>query len=235
MRFLVVIFWWCVLASVYAGGSMPATGSDVFLRSGPLAISKEGYNLIINYEVGGGPSYYNRYLQRPTWPGGASGVTIGIGYDLGYNTKAQIASDWRELPADTIARLQSVAGLKGSEAKYRLKTVSSILIPWGVAEKVYKERTIPRFATITERSYQGTSTLHPHVQGAMLSWVFNRGGGISSSSRDREKRNIRSFIPSQVRKLPAEFRASKRLWVGKGLDGLLSRREAEARLIESSL
>ena len=31
-----------------------------------------------------------------------------------------------------------------------------------------------------------------------------------------------------------QLRAMKRLWVGKGLDGLIARREAEARLVEQS-
>ena len=213
-----------------------ATSPRVFMEAGPLGISREGYNLIIKHEVGGGASYYNRYLKRPSWPGGASGVTIGIGYDLGYNSRSRIAQDWQGISASTLARLQSCAGVKGSSAKRKLNGVRSVVIPWDLAKRVYETRTMPRFGALVERAYPGTATLHPHIQGAMLSWGFNRGTGISlSSSRDREKRAIRAAIPSHVERLPAQFRSSKRLWYGRGLDGLISRREDEAVLIETSL
>ena len=48
-------------------------------------ISDKAFKLIIKYEVGGGEAYYNKYLKKPSWPGAFSGVTIGVGYDLGYN------------------------------------------------------------------------------------------------------------------------------------------------------
>lgn len=217
------------------GGVVKKTqpSGDVFLRSAPLSISKEGYNLILKYEVGGGPAYYSRFLARPTWPGGASGVTIGVGYDLGYNSRAQIASDWRDLPSSVISRLQSAAGVKGDAARRLTPTLHSISIPWDMAERVYLRNTVPRFAKLTESAYPGTATMHPHAQGSMLSWVFNRGEGITSSSRDTEKRAMRVDIPEHVERLPKHFRDSKRLWVGRGMDGLLLRREDEARLIES--
>lgn len=210
-----------------------AGGADVYLKSESLSLSKEGYNLILKHEVGGGAAYYSRFLARPCWPGGASGVTIGVGYDLGYNTRSQIAADWSMLSPALIARLQTCAGVKGDAARRLNKTMQSVSIPWDLAERVYRSRTIPRFARLTEAAYKGTSQMHPHAQSAMLSWVFNRGEGISSSSRDIEKRAMRADIPKNVRKLPGHFRASKRIWVGRGLDGLIRRREDEARLIEA--
>ena len=222
---------------ILSSASIPRTPkSNVFLEAGGLKISREGYQLILDHEVGGGASYYSRYLAKPTWPGGASGVTIGVGYDLGYNSRSQIAKDWHMLSSDIVSRLQAVAGVKGQAARYKVSALRGIAIPWDYANEVYQKSTIPRFAALTEKAYTGTKTLHPHIQGSMLSWVFNRGSGISSSSsRDREKRAIRSAIPTQPESLPSQFRASKRLWLGKGLDGLLRRREDEALLIESAL
>lgn len=206
-----------------------------FLKSGGLEISKEGYQLILNHEVGGGPVYYTKALQRPCYPGGASGVTIGVGYDLGYNTREQIDTDWAMLPADTRSRLKACAGAKGAAAQRLIPSVRSIIIPWDAARQVFDKNTIPRFAKITLRSYPGTDKLHPHIQSAHLSWVFNRGGGITNSSRDLEKRLIRRDTPNNPRLLPGHYRASKRIWAGKGLDGLLRRREDEARLVEAGL
>ena len=48
-------------------------------------ISKKAIELIIKHEVGGRAVYEKRY-QKPIWAGGDSGVTIGLGYDVGYVT-----------------------------------------------------------------------------------------------------------------------------------------------------
>jgi GH24 family phage-related lysozyme (muramidase) len=230
MKFIALLL---VMTSAGLGmAPVPAlASSDVFLRAEPLAISKEAYNLIIKHEVGGGPAYYNRYLIRPAYVSENSGITIGIGYDLRFNTKAQIAADWRELSPEVIKRLQAVSGVKGTRTMAR--TLQTVVIPWDIAQKVYQERTIPRFSKLTEKAYPGTATLHPHEQGAMLSWVFNRGEGISkTSSRDIEKRLMRRDIPGAPQNLPSHFRSSKRIWASSGLDGLLRRREDEARVCE---
>ena len=46
--------------------------------------------------------------------------------------------------------------------------------------------------------------------------------------------NIKNLIPKKdYKKIAKEFRNMKRIWIGKNLDGLLERREAEAKLVES--
>jgi hypothetical protein len=45
----------------------------------------------------GGLAYYERVIkERPVWPGYASGITIGCGYDLGHHHAQQFESDWAE-------------------------------------------------------------------------------------------------------------------------------------------
>jgi GH24 family phage-related lysozyme (muramidase) len=39
----------------------------------------------------------------------------------------------------------------------------------------------------------------------------------------------------KITDIPAQIRSMKRLWVGKGLDGLIKRREGEAALFEEGL
>ena len=58
-------------------------------------LTDEGRALLYEFEVGGGQRYYERFLARPTWPGFASGVTVGVGYDCGYNSAEVILQDWR--------------------------------------------------------------------------------------------------------------------------------------------
>ncbi len=58
-----------------------------------LTISRKGLKQLVKHEISSG-AYYKKSLSHPIWPGGASGITIGIGYDLGYNSAQQIRKDW---------------------------------------------------------------------------------------------------------------------------------------------
>lgn len=204
------------------------------IPAGPLSISPEASNLIVEFETGG-KAYYQSRLQRPSWPGGASGVTVGIGYDVGYNSRAAVIVDWKALPEGSRNALASAAGVKGVAAKSRASALKWIIVPWSEAESLFVSNTMPRFGSMTATAFPGVVGKHGHVQGAMLSIVFNRGASMSGSTRS-EMRNIRGHVAAgRVRSIPGEVRAMKRLWVGKGLPGLLRRRDAEAKLIESSL
>ena len=221
MKWLLSLF----AASALHGDSIPA---------GPLRISPEARALIVEFETGG-QAYYRKALAKPTWPGGASGVTVGIGYDVGYNTRAAVLSDWKALPEGSRNALASAAGVKGAAAKPRASALKWIVVPWETAEAVFVTNTMPRFGLMTSTSFSGITTKHGHVQGSLLSIVFNRGASMSGDSR-REMRSIRSYVAAgNIRAIPGQIRSMKRLWYGKGLDGLLRRREAEARLVERSL
>lgn len=203
------------------------------IPAGPLRISPEGKALIVEFETGG-KSYYQKRLAKPSWPGGASGVTVGIGYDVGYNTRAQILSDWKSLPEGHRNALASAAGIKGVAAKSRASALKWIAVPWEAAETVFVAKTMPRFGGYASTAFPGITGKHGHVQGALLSIVFNRGPGMAGDSR-REMRSIRSHVASgNIKAIPGQIRSMKRLWYGKGLDGLLRRRDAEARLVERS-
>ncbi|WP_041358191.1 hypothetical protein [Nitrobacter hamburgensis] len=76
-------------------------------------VSQAAFDLIVELEVSGEGAYNKRY-RRPTRPGGASGITIGIGYDCGYSAAAQIRSDWGEvLPAAMVVELVPGSGRAG--------------------------------------------------------------------------------------------------------------------------
>jgi len=196
------------------------------------------YDLIIEYEVGG-KSYYNKRLAKPTYPGGASGVTIGIGYDLGYKNHAQFKNDWGDiLDAKTFSRLDKQIGKKRDDAKAAVSSLRDIKISWNDAEKVFRTVTLPRFVQRTKRAFPGSANLHPVVFGVLVSLVFNRGGSMRGGSR-KEMAAIRDIIASgkadgkTYKQIASEIRSMKRLWRNKGLDGLLKRRDAEAKLIDS--
>jgi hypothetical protein len=197
-------------------------------------LSQKALDLIIKHEVGGGESYYNKYLQNPTWPKGQSGVTIGIGYDIGYNSLEEFTKDWKGKISDSdFDRLSKALGKKMTTASVLVKTLKDISIPWVKALEVFEDKTIPRFVKETLKAFPNADSLHPDAFGALISIVFNRGASISGSSRI-EMLRIRELISSKDYKAIAkEVRNMKRLWENKGLDGLLKRREEEAKLIES--
>lgn len=205
-------------------------------------ISPASFDLIVRFEVGGGRKYFEKFLARPTWPGGASGVTIGIGYDLGYESIFMV--DWSSfLSADQLARLSRCLGKTGSRAKQALSGVRDIVIAWEDALEVFNERTLPQEIRNTLKTFPGADTKLPaNAFGSLVSLVFNRGTEIDDSDRRKEMREIRSIIKSPLpqrdmcRAIAMELRRMKRLWHDNPeSDGdLVDRREAEAKLIEQA-
>lgn len=189
--------------------------------------SKRALDLILEFEG---------FDQPSRWPGGASGITIGVGYDLGYVTRDEFSRDWSpHLTTDAILRLSEVVGKKGESAHLRAGAFTDIHIPKEAAIQVFMERTLPKFIDQTAKAFEGSTSLPKDAFGALVSLVFNRGTAMQGSTRI-EMRQIRDSIkagnPSQV---PNAIRQMKRLWVGRNLDGLLRRRDAEADLFDSAL
>ena len=133
-------------------------------------------------------------MRIPTWPGGESGVTIGIGYDLGFTSKQQIEADWDPfLEKPERAALAAVQGAKGAVAGQLARGLRHIRIPLAAAEPVFYASTLPRFARITRDAFPGVEKLPLDAQGALLSLVFNRGASCAGERR-REMRAIRDEL-----------------------------------------
>ena len=236
--------------SMVGAGQPPVGIAAVAALPSPDALvallSLRSRELIVSYETGG-KDYYNHVIaERPIWPGGASGVTIGCGYDLGYNSKSDFKDDWRRhLGASDFALLERTIGLTGAAAKTALGKVGHIRIPWGVALDVFDVTTLPKFTVLTfERLPElldlVNAGLHGNCVGALVSLVFNRGASFrKAGDRYREMRAIRQAIQTgtsaSLGEIPRHLRDMKRIWRNKGLDGLLARREDEAKLFERGL
>lgn len=196
-----------------------------------LTISRKGLEQLIQHEISS-KAYYNRNLKHPVWPGGGSGVTIGIGYDLGYNRVSQIRNDWRGMIADVdIEKLTEVSGLKGDEAKKALSRVNFVSITFDSAKQVFSESTLPRYAASARKAYPGIELLLPDAQAALLSLVYNRGTSMSGARR-KEMAAIKPLVKQQdYHAIAEQIQMMKRLWEGRGLSGLLKRRDDEAELV----
>jgi GH24 family phage-related lysozyme (muramidase) len=178
--------------------------------------------------------------SRPGWPGGQSGVTIGFGYDLGYATVDQFESDWGErIGPDAGERLRAVVGLRALRARNRIGKLADIRVSRNVAEQVFDTRTLPLYELRTAQAFPGVEALPENVRGALVSLVYNRGTSMvdkSPNDRRREMRAIREAVAAgDLAEIVAQMRAMKRLWEGKGLGGLIARREKEAQLVESAM
>jgi hypothetical protein len=207
-----------------------------------LLVSEKAIDKIIEWEVSDRRTY-EKNLIHPTWPGGASGVTIGLGYDCGYYSPETIANDWRGLLSDAdIKLLQFTSGHHGEAARLQLPAVRHITVPWDAASKVFHQVSVPKYARFTAKAYPGIERLPADAQGAMLSITFNRGvPDPKQPDRFRELFQIKTIladsltIPDMLEQIAQRIQSSKRLWVGKGLDGLLSRRDEEARLVRQAV
>jgi GH24 family phage-related lysozyme (muramidase) len=199
-------------------------------------ISKKATDLIIQHEVGG-RAYYEKKLQAPIWAGGESGVTIGMGYDLGYNSEKQFMADWSgAINLNFINALRPTIGIKGPQAKAMLKgEILNVRIPYNTAYEVFVKSSLPRYYAMTKKIYPNMDLLNDDTKGALVSVVYNRGNRLEGDSR-AEMRAIVDLIAKQdYEGIAEQIEKSKRLWENKGLDGLVKRRESEADLILQSL
>jgi GH24 family phage-related lysozyme (muramidase) len=217
-----------------------------FTRALPSSrqISKRASALIISSEVSGIAQYEHRF-RRPTWPGGSSGVTIGIGYDLGFVGQRQFSADWTDyLDSGVCRELSECCGLYGEPARIALLNVSRIDIPWPLANRQYEERIQPQRIGETEAVLQNSDLLSADSLGALVSLVYNRGaaGFLIPPAKDpagrfREMRNIRELMQAKrFSEIPAQLLAMQRLWQRTpGGEGLVLRRKLEAQLFSLGL
>lgn len=200
-------------------------------------LSPQARELLLKYEVGGGRSYYEKYLSKFTWPGGASGPTIGIGIDCAYYKPEELRIIFSFLPKNQVELICGAYGKTGEDGKIYTRTLraAGIEVGWNDAIKIFENQTWTKFSSLAEKVFPGLDQLCSNAYGAIVSLIFNRGGSLKGDSR-LEMRNIKNLISNKnYKQIANEIRKMKRIWVGKGLDGLLERRDAEADLIETCI
>lgn len=202
-------------------------------------ISQAAVDLIVAEEVSSKAAYEKHY-RHPEWPGGASGITIGIGYDVGAGVKdrAQLIADWSgKIPTNMIDMLVPCIGVTGQRAHGMLEAVSGVDVPWDAAMAVFETVDIPRWYGICSRALPNFEMLSPDCKGALVSLAYNRGPSFAQDGdRAREMRAIKQhMIDKDFAKIPDEFRSMKRLWANTGQPGLLERRDREAALFDVGL
>jgi hypothetical protein len=195
-----------------------------------MNLSQRGIKSIIAWETGG-EAYYDR---NPEWPGEQSGITIGVGWDLGHTSATETARAWSpHLDSNTLAALVGVSGRKGAEAQTVLPHVRHLVVPWAAAMAVFEAVTLPTWYLRTLRIYPQAEELPGDCTAALVSLVFNRGASLTGERR-REMANIQALLKTgNFKEIPNQFREMVRLWPNS--KGLRRRRGEEADLFQSGI
>jgi hypothetical protein len=191
-------------------------------------LGSPGVTFITRLEIGSPKRYRDRY-RHPEWPGEKSGITIGIGYDLQFCTRAQFEAEWVGVPKASVDRLAAAFQQVGS------KTLCSSLVdldfPFDLAMKVFINRTLPSYLAKTRSIYPQVDALRPAQRSALVSLIYNRGAKLDGDSR-REMRTIQSLLAAgDLDSVSTQIEAMERLW--PDTPGLVQRRHDEAKLWRS--
>lgn len=195
----------------------------------------EAVTFIAREEVGS-RAQYDAQSTHPSWPGGDSGVTIGVGYDLGYQTR--LVQDWQDLlTKEDLLALMPALGCIRQTAEAMAGRVQHITIPWHAAWNGYVRRTLPEQVALTRATFKSDKPLPPFCFGALVSLVYNRGPSTidsSGSDRRREMREMRAAVSNgEFDKVPDLLLSMRRLWPQGS--GLIGRREREAAMFAEGL
>lgn len=226
------------------GAYWPSEAATVAVQQpSSLLIAQEAFDAIVREEVTGRATYEKKYMS-PIWPGGGSGITIGIGYDVGAGPSSieELRRDWRGKISDAmIDRLALGLHVTGQAAK-NLLPMDSVVVPWDKAIDVFANTTLPKYYRMAANGLPNFEKLNPTCKGVLVSLVYNRGASFSRqhdpetdpTDRYREMRAIRSaMVHEDYAAIPSELRSMKRLW--PNMAGLVNRRENEALMFERGL
>jgi len=207
------------------------------IQSKTMIVSLRSIDFIIQEEITSKDNYIRLY-NHPVWPQGDSGITIGIGYDLGYHSSKQILEDWNMLPVNDLSLLLTAAGKTGAMAQSLLKgntMLRSVSIPYETAVRVFLGKSLPRFARSALKIYPGLDQLEPDAVGAIISMVYNRGSSLEGERRKEMKAIVPLVANKDYSGIAAQIEASKRLWIGSATPGVVARREKEAALVRGAV
>jgi hypothetical protein len=206
------------------------------LKPSDTPISDKAFNMIVMFEVSSQAAYEAKY-QPPTWPGGASGVTIGIGYDVGYVSQQLLWQDWQGAISDAmINALLPAVGVRGAAAQGLAQSLrTSVTVPWTPAITVHRTKVIPKWIALVQKYLPNTDKLDGDSLGALVSLTYNRGASFDQAGdRFTEMRNIKTDMTSEkFADIPGQIRSMKRLW--PTVRGLQIRRDSEAALFQAGL
>lgn len=202
-----------------------------------MQISAKAFQFIVAQEDGS-ETYYDRTESHFDWPGGSSGPTVGVGYDLGYVTVNECVNDWTGIVTpDTINKMIEGCGMTANRAHIFVQNMrTEVSITWAQAMQEFSDREIPKWEHRMELALPNWGLLSPDCKGALLSLGYNRGtaGFLSNLPRFREMYQIREAMGAgKLPLIPGLIRAMVRIWPSSS--DLRRRRVLEAQLFAEGL
>jgi Phage-related lysozyme (muraminidase) len=186
-------------------------------RKNPMAmkVSESGLRFIWCEE------YRKSVSEYLHWPGGASGVTIGAGYDLGCRTRSKIISDLTAIGVNpaTSSVVAAGAGLKGEQARLFVKAHRG--------EIILNEEMGVKLLQLVLKEYESNVRalvkvkLKQNEYDALVSFAYNPGG--------RLKRVAKMVNQGDIKAAMSEITAANSSG-GQVLPGLVKRRKNETDL-----
>lgn len=160
--------------------------------------------------------------NRLHWPGGASGVTLGPGYDMRDRSRAEVEQKLRsiKIPSDLATKAAAGAGLRGEAARKFARDNKNLVNLTDDQQSRLLQVNLPSYEAIVRRGIHVSLTQNEFD--ALVSFVYNPGRGwpgVRAAINSGDKRKAVGIIEEQVR--------SK----GKVLRGLVKRRHDEAMLL----
>jgi hypothetical protein len=209
----------------------------------PLAT--DGVAFIAKEETGG-LSYFEAVTRWPHFPGAASGITIGVGYDLRFHTEPNFRQLWEpHLSPDVLDELAQDIGKPGTKKRADELKKMGIEVPFKAAWPVFTQDILPRYYRETLKIYPSMERLPELCRSVLVSLVFNRGAALKGSRRT-EMRKIRDILQqaddfnlnkpirkSLLQEVENQLVSMQRLWPPSS--GLIKRRQAEANLWRQGL
>jgi GH24 family phage-related lysozyme (muramidase) len=196
--------------------------------------SQAAFDLIVT-EEDADANYYARHYTHFDWPEGASGPTVGIGYDCGYVTADEARADWTGiLLPDQVDAIVAACGLKGEAAQHFVVLHgASVTITWDQALAEFRQREMPKWEAHVRAALPNTDKLNGNQFGVLVSVSYNRGASYDlPGPRYAEMRAIKAHMAALAfDQIPAEILSMRRLWPQGG--DLWRRRGHEAALFSA--
>lgn len=211
--------------------SILSDASIELFKAANLPIGLESFEELIADE-NTSEKYYEQRYRKPEWPGGRSGVTILIGFDLGYTTKDDVIRLLRGKISDgMLIDILSCVGIRGSFAHTKMLSVhDKIDLPWSLALDIFLNHDIPKWLATNKHVLPNVHLLSPNRQGVLLSLSYNRGASYDlKGDRYKEMRAIKADMTNKkFNDISHQLRSMARLWpLSNGVHG---RRLREAAL-----
>jgi GH24 family phage-related lysozyme (muramidase)/LysM repeat protein len=215
-----------------SGGTTGTTGTDPTTVAPPTTtggasgastgrLSENGAKFIFDHEAQRGVS------DKLHWPGGASGVTLGPGYDMKGRTSAEIVRDLTAVGvnANTAKAISAAAGLQGSAARNFANNNAGLVTLTPAQETKLQAIAAKPFEQVVANNVKVPLTQNQFD--ALVSFAYNIGTGAFLDSTALRRINAGDYAGgAEAMKL---FNKSG----GQVVQGLVNRRNDEVRLFNT--